>query len=279
MDLRPSSEKSSRNEIDSRLKDNGNNNLHMSSKVVSDDSSNLRNGGRDNTVAAESAVATKESTTSKPSLNSPVPSDQEAKFSEKKKRKKTDITIDMGSRGKVKVKLGKIKNKPWKSPLSGAKSDGKESHLLGNKTISGWDEDDDVDEQSLGKKQKAAAAKAKKMRDTIFQESRQMTKDRKRKMYLSSWDAGLDAGKVSFYIPFLKFCWLGKTSYMQLIICLAHFHYQTKKVRDKEPNWYDEKLPEEKNPFHRIQESLSQMNRGRKGFQNTSMKKRRKVQK
>jgi ubiquitin carboxyl-terminal hydrolase 36/42 len=119
---------------------------------------------------------------------------------EKKKRKKTDITIDLGSRGKVNVKLGKLKNrKPWKSP-SVAKSSEDKSHLLGNKTISGWDDEDegggdadaDADARTVNKKQKA-----KKLRESVFKESKQKAKDRKRKMYLNSWDAGLDSGKVS----------------------------------------------------------------------------------
>ena len=39
--------------------------------------------------------------------------------------------------------------------------------------------------------------KAKKLRESVFKESKQKAKDRKRKMYLNSWDAGLDSGKVS----------------------------------------------------------------------------------
>lgn len=125
----------------------------------------------------------------------------------KKKRKATDVTIDMGSRGKVKVNLGKLKNrKPWKSPAS-LKSDKDSGNLLGNKSVSGWDDEEEgeTDAGNLDKKHKSAMAKEKKLRDTAFKENTQKAKNRKRKMYLNSWDAGLDTGKVrsSYFDEFI----------------------------------------------------------------------------
>ncbi len=129
-----------------------------------------------------------------------------AKELAEKKNKKAEITIDMGSRGKVNIKVGKLKNrKPWKSP-SAAKAIGTKVHLLGNTAISGWDDEDaDVDNTAVRKKKE----KAQKLREFVAKETKEKTKDRKRKMYQNSWDAGLDAGKVSNFclrklIPFHK---------------------------------------------------------------------------
>jgi len=161
------------------------------------------------------------------------------------KGKMKEIALDMGSRGRVKVMLRKLNNKKkaWKPPTSSKFSSNKETGLLGNRSVSTWDDDNEA--ESLHEKKQSS--KEAKLRETVFTETNLEEKDRKRKMYVNNWDAGLDAGRL-------------------------------KKVKEKKPNWEDE-MPKE-NPFHRIQESMLHMKRGGpKGQQYTSMKKRKRSEK
>ena len=160
------------------------------------------------------------------------------------KGKTKEIALDMGSRGRVKVLLRKLNNKKkaWKPQTSSKFSSNKDTGLLGNRSVSTWDDDDGA--ESLHEKKQSS--KEARLRETVFTETKLEEKDRKRKMYVNSWDAGLDAGKL-------------------------------KKVKEKKPNWEDE-MPKE-NPFHRIQESMLNMKRGPKGQQYTSMKKRKRSEK
>mmetsp|Transcript_4908 Transcript_4908/g.7395 ORF Transcript_4908/g.7395 Transcript_4908/m.7395 type:complete len:253 (+) Transcript_4908:220-978(+) len=161
-----------------------------------------------------------------------------------KTSKKKDITLNLGSkRGKVKVMLGKLhkKNKPWKPSIEKKCGDNPDSNLLGNLSVSGWGEDEE--NNSKDAKQKVTLQKEKKLRRNVFEETKRKDKDKKRKMYLDKWDAGLDAGRV-------------------------------KKVKGPK---IEEQYPKE-NPFHHIQQSLLQMSHKKpKGRQVTSMKKRRRL--
>ena len=84
------------------------------------------------------------------------------------------------------------------------------------------------------------------LRKTILRESKQEQKSRKRKMYLDTWDAALDRGR-------------------------------TKKVKQKTPRESNEQLKPSQNQFHRIQQSLMQMNRNGKGKGHTTSLKKRKM--
>ena len=202
---------------------------------------------------AKSPSIPKHSDSPKASSNATPPEPKTAEVEEKAEpasgKKKKDITLDLGSRGKVKVLLGKLKKakKPWKPSVPTKFTQNKASGLLGNKIVSGWDDDDDGEGEGEGtnepqdKRTKATLKKEAKLREHIFEEAKQKEKSRKRKMYQDNWDAGLDAGKV-------------------------------KKVKEKQPSWEDE-VPKE-NAFHRIQESMMMMKRGKAKGHETSMKKR-----
>ena len=188
-----------------------------------------------------------------PKANEPLISDQgelsqEQVIAPKKivsvKGKTKEIALDMGSRGRVKVLLRKLSNKKkaWKPQTSSKFSSNKDTGLLGNRSVSTWDDDDGA--ESLHEKKQSS--KEARLRETVFTETKLEEKDRKRKMYVNNWDAGLDAGRL-------------------------------KKVKEKKSNWEDD-MPKE-NPFHRIQESMLNMKRGPKGQQYTSMKKRKRSEK
>ncbi len=140
------------------------------------------------------------------------------------KRGSKALTLDQGSKhGSVQVLLRKLKNKGkavWKPSYSSGSD--KNKSLLGNARISAWDDEDD----------EAVEEKDSLLREAIFKEEKQQQKNRKRKMYLDSWDAGLDKGR-------------------------------TKKVKEKRPKESYEQVQPSQNQFHRLQNSFMQM--GRKG--------------
>jgi Ubiquitin C-terminal hydrolase len=160
--------------------------------------------------------------------------------------RKKEISLDMGSMGRVKVMLRSLKarNKAWK-PLPKAKEGPtKENSLLGERAIGGWDDDDDESKET--ETRNTSLEKEAKIRRTIFSETKLHEKSRKRKMYLDSWDRALDAGKV-------------------------------KKVKGKTTTSHSsEHITSRENPFHRIQQSMLQMKSGPKGFHKTSKQTRSK---
>ena len=148
---------------------------------------------------------------------------------QKSKQDKKALTLDHGSKhGSVQVLVRKLKRKKpaWKPSSSPSNNNG--NGLLAN--ISKWDDDDD-------------GPKNTHLRDAVFQELKQEQKKRKRKMYLDSWNAGLDEGR-------------------------------TKKVKEKLPTETYKQLDPSQNQFHRIQNSLMQMKGKGKGNKH-SLKKRR----
>ena len=176
----------------------------------------------------------------KPSLEKITTAEIE-KTAPRNEKKRKEIALDMGSMGRVKVMLRKLNNKnkrAWKPSKPSKFSSNKDIGLLGNRSVSTWDDDDEADDA----KSLQHVSKYAKLRETVFTETKLEEKDRKRNMYLNSWDAGLDAGKL-------------------------------KKIKEKMPTWEDQ-MPKE-NQFHRIQEGMLQMKRGPKGYQQTSMKKRK----
>lgn len=150
-------------------------------------------------------------------------------------KKKQSLTLDQGSkRGSVEVVLRKVKNKKvtWK-PTRSAGND-EESGLLGNTKVSKWDEDDESD---------GPTTQSSNFRAAALKELKREERNRKRKMYLDSWDAGLDKGR-------------------------------TKKVKQKKSDDMNFGLGPKQNQFHRIQNSMMQMNR--KGHNGPFNKKKRK---
>ena len=137
----------------------------------------------------------------KPSKPLSPSTEKKAMASKKEKKDKKDITLDLGARGKVKVVLGRLKKKKssWKPAVNGkSRNDQVGCSLLGNRVVSGWGDDDDGNDTApKNAKAKAKIKRAVKLREKVFQETKLKEKSRKRKMYLDSWDAGLDSGKVS----------------------------------------------------------------------------------
>jgi len=139
------------------------------------------------------------------------------------KRVSKALTLDQGSKhGSVAVYLRKVKKAKsvWKPSYSSG-SDMNRS-LLGNTSISTWDDDDGG----------LATERDALLRESVFKEEKQQQKSRKRKMYLNSWDAGLDEGR-------------------------------TKKVKEKRPKEIYEQTEPNQNQFHRLQNTFMQL--GRKG--------------
>lgn len=166
-----------------------------------------------------------QTTTTSPKIKSPSKS-------KGSKREKKALTLDQGSkRGSIQVLVGKLKRKKsvWKP--SYAQGSDTDNVLLGNTKVSKWDDEEE---------------KGAPLREAYSKQLKREMKSRKRKMYLDSWDAGLDEGRI-------------------------------KKVREKQPIESYKQLKPDQNQFHRIQHSLMQMNRkGRpKGNSTTTLKRKR----
>ncbi len=153
------------------------------------------------------------------------------RHSNQKPGNKKTLTLDQGSkRGAVQVLLRKVKNKKtaWKPARANGNDD--ETGLLGNTKVSRWDEEEAENERNSS------------FRDAALKEMKREEQSRKRKMYLNSWDAGLDKGR-------------------------------TKKVKQKNP-FDSQHLGPKQNQFHQLQRSRMQTNR--KGYNSPFKKKKRK---
>ncbi len=124
------------------------------------------------------------------------------------------LTFDHGSKhGSVQVKMRKLNRdkKIWKPSYS--QSSSSENVLLGSSKVSKWDDEEDGNHGSF--------------RESLVNQLKQEQKSHKRAMYLNSWDAALDAGRV-------------------------------KKVKTKHQNdEYNEELKPKQNPFHKLQNMMS----------------------
>lgn len=161
-------------------------------------------------------------------------------------RAKKDLVLDQGSRGRVRVLLRKLKDKKkkaWKPQVSNKLvKDDKAVGLLGNKVVSGWDDDSDTDANVHDNyEKKKSPNKDAKFRKAMFEKNKKDEKESKRKMYLDSWDSALDAGRV-------------------------------KKVKDKANKPV---LKDQSQAFQRIQQSMMHMNRAGPKGNKTSLKKRK----
>ena len=160
------------------------------------------------------------------------------------KAKKPEAVIASTGGGKVEVKIGnrhKVK-KPWRPSAVSPKerrNDGS-SDLLGNLTVSRWD-DDDEEEDSYDKavhgRSTADTLSAQRRKEAV-QDMQARDRKQKREMHLDRWDAGLDEGR-------------------------------TKKIKNKNPELFVDSFPEF-NRFQRIQHDMMAMNRGKaKGYHGT----------
>lgn len=159
---------------------------------------------------------------------------------------KKDLVLDQGSRGRVRVMLRKLKDKKkkaWKPQVSNRLvKDDKAVGLLGNKVVSGWDDDSDSDINAhKNYEKKKSSNKDAKFRKAMFEKNKKDEKESNRKMYLDSWDSALDAGRV-------------------------------KKVKDKANKPV---LKDQSQAFQRIQQSMMHMNRAGPKGNKTSLKKRK----
>lgn len=178
-------------------------------------------------LALEDALSTINGTTpsqldslSKSNTVSSITSKPTDKVSSKKKQssqKSTSaqvLTFDHGSKlGSVQVQMRKLNRnkKIWKPSYS--QSSNSENVLLGSSKVSKWDDEGDGKDGSF--------------RESLVNQLKHEQKNRKRAMYLNSWDAALDAGRV-------------------------------KKVKTKhQNNEYNEELKPKQNPFHKLQNVMT----------------------
>ena len=133
------------------------------------------------------------------------------------------------SRGKVKVMLGSRKRKVWESVASTLPSKGSNFHLLGNRKVSQWDDDDDNDDGNTKDTQST-----KRKRENIVETIDKQNRKRKRKMHLDRWDSHLDQGRQK----------------------------KVKSKSNENPHETSSKAPK-KNIFQRIQSGVQKMNRGK----------------
>ena len=115
-------------------------------------------------------------------------------------QKKSVIRVNSVTGTKIEVALRSIKEEssrkdPWKKNRDMRIS--QNSALLGNLNIGKWDDDDNDDD--INQQIKKTSDMRKALSNKIVQEERK----RKRNMYLNTWDAALDAGKVSCFVIFL----------------------------------------------------------------------------
>ncbi|KAL3942385.1 MAG: hypothetical protein SGBAC_003417 [Bacillariaceae sp.] len=150
--------------------------------------------------------------------------------------KRTRVVLDRkDARGKIQVMMGPKKKKHWQSKTKtvGAKGDGFD--LLGNLSVSKWDDEDDT---PIGDSQTQSKSPASAERKQIIAKINRLESSKKRKHHLDRWDAHLDQGRLK----------------------------KTKKDKaDKQSSMFGQ-FPKN-NVFQKIQSSVSRMKRGKpKGF-------------
>ena len=146
------------------------------------------------------------------------------------KRPQQLVLNNSDSRGKVKVMLGPRKRKAWESIVSTLPSKGSNFHLLGNRKVSQWNDDDDDDNDGNEKNVEATNRKRKRIVENFDKQNRK----RKRKMHLDRWDSHLDQGRLK----------------------------KVKSKSDAAPHETSSRAPK-KNVFQRIQSGVQKMNRGK----------------
>mmetsp|Transcript_36148 Transcript_36148/g.87407 ORF Transcript_36148/g.87407 Transcript_36148/m.87407 type:complete len:1127 (-) Transcript_36148:2632-6012(-) len=129
----------------------------------------------------------KNTSTAKPSVES-------SPSAEKATSKRTRVVLDRkDARGKIQVMMGPKKKKHWQSKVTtvGAKGDGFD--LLGNLSVSKWDDEDDT---PVGDSQATSKSPTSSERQQIIKKINKNEKSRKRKHHLDRWDAHLDQGRM-----------------------------------------------------------------------------------
>lgn len=158
------------------------------------------------------------------------------------------VVLDHGpGRGKVEriIRGPRSVEKTWK-PKTVLRGQGDKYNLLGNEAISSWgDGGDDHEERTADISRRSKVAKQIETAETY----------RKRKMFMSRWDQGLDQGKVRLYCDLDYF-----------LIFSLNLASQKKKIKSKASD-----IPEVRKhvsgDFQRIQSSVQSMNRkAAKGF-------------
>ncbi|CAJ1966830.1 unnamed protein product [Cylindrotheca closterium] len=136
-----------------------------------------------------------------PSESSPIKSISSSKASvesspsaEKATSKRTRVILDRkDAREKIQVMMGPKKKKHWQSKAAtvGAKGDGFD--LLGNLSVSKWDDEDDT---PVGDSQSPSKSSTSAERQKIIAKIHKHESSRKRKHHLDRWDAHLDQGRL-----------------------------------------------------------------------------------
>jgi hypothetical protein len=148
---------------------------------------------------------------------------------------KTRVVVgNTDSRAKVKVMLGPRKSKPWVSKTFATTQKGSAFQLLGNMSVSNWDDDEeDTGVSPTSHVSNGSGAGANSARAAIVQKMDKEEKSLKRKMHLDRWDSVLDQGRTK----------------------------KMKKNADNSSAMTSENP--RKNAFQRIQAGLQRMNKGK----------------
>ena len=148
--------------------------------------------------------------------------------------KKTRVVVgSTDSRAKVKVMMGPRSRKAWVSKTFATTQKGSEFQLLGNLSVSTWEEKEDTETRPESKPKPESYSRIDSAREAIVQTMEKEEKSKKRKMHLDRWDSVLDLGR-------------------------------TKKVKKNADNasTFNSENPK-KNAFQRIQAGIQQMNKGK----------------
>ena len=132
--------------------------------------------------------------------NSLTPKTVSNTASTKNDSKRATIRVNSSTGNKIEVSLNNIRQKrsPWNRNGNNDSSRGQNT-LLGNKNVGRWDDDEEDGNENLQNK------KTTDLREALSKQMDKNDRRRKRGMYLNSWDAALDAGKVRTTKPLCHF--------------------------------------------------------------------------
>ena len=192
-----------------------------------------------------------------------------------KDARRTKVLLDGSeSRGKVRVMLGPRRRRSWQSKtVTASKAKGSGFELLGNRTISKWDEAEEP--ETSGKLYRRN--KVSRERSQIVASIEKQERSKKRKMHLDRWDSVLDQGRVRK--AYLEFLLLANNLSPQKRFGFAFFPTlpQAKKMKTNKlenQDMYQNHNPKQ-NVFQRIQLGMQRMNKGKaKGFNREERKKK-----
>lgn len=176
------------------------------------DSSAIKNANEANSSSSQSSTSGSSSSCSDSSSSDSDSSSQKNSYGGVKRslsydpsEPKPTVPKEKKMKGNnVEVILSRVKKRAWKPQEATKVNSGGGNVLLGNISVGGWDDSDDVPPKSNFVSAASSSDSKPSLRDVASKAMESQDRSRKRKMHLDRWDAMIDEGKVRCMLSSLQ---------------------------------------------------------------------------